>query len=97
MRRFDVRDDAARQIARLVHDLDLKESRYSVPESVAIGRLVEGLREAISDDDELLERGILMIEALYRSFAKQAGKPPEAVAAPTGRPVKPRRDARRGA
>lgn len=96
VRRFDVRDDAVRQIARLVHDLDLKESRYGVPESVAIGRLVEGLREVVSDDHELLERGILMIEALYRSFAKEAGKPHEAVAARSGRAVKPRRDARRG-
>ena len=56
----------------MVHDLDLRESRYGLPECVAIGRLVEGLREVLTDDHELLERGMLMIEALYRSFVREA-------------------------
>jgi hypothetical protein len=56
-------------LSRVVHDLDLKESRYAMPEAPAIGRVVEGLRASFSDDAELLEHGIVVMEALYRSFA----------------------------
>jgi hypothetical protein len=36
-------------------------------EAESIGRLVDGFRQIHEDDDVLLERGIEMIEALYRS------------------------------
>jgi hypothetical protein len=69
LRRFGVTDGAAIRIGQLVHDLDLKESRYGVPEGPTIGRLVAGLRQAGSSDHEMLEGGIALIEALHRSFA----------------------------
>jgi hypothetical protein len=39
----------------------------------AIGRLVDGLRDKYTNDTELLEQGIVMIDALYRSFAADGG------------------------
>jgi len=33
---------------------------------------VEGLRQMVPDDSELLERGITMFEALYRSYSGDA-------------------------
>ena len=35
--RFGIVDRAVSQLARLVHDLDLKEHRYNVPEAPAVG------------------------------------------------------------
>lgn len=67
--RFGVNDPAVVQVARLVHDLDLKEARYNLPEASTVGRLIDGLREAYPRDEELLEHGIVVFEALYRSFA----------------------------
>jgi len=67
-RLFRITGQAIGRIAQIVHNLDLKDERYDVPEEVAVGRLVEGLRQVHSDDHELLERGIEMFEALYRSF-----------------------------
>jgi len=68
-RRFDIADPAVAQLGRLVHDLDLKEHRYNVPEAAAVGRLIDGLRQVFPRDGELLEHGIVVFEALYRSFA----------------------------
>jgi hypothetical protein len=75
-RRFGVADAAAIRIGQLVHDLDLKESRYGLADAPTIGRLVEGLRQAATSDAELLEHGITMIEALYRSFTLETEHPP---------------------
>jgi hypothetical protein len=67
--RFALRDPAVASIAQIVHDLDMKEARYNRPETPAVGRLVEGLRQMHKDDSALLEQGIAMFEALSRSFS----------------------------
>jgi hypothetical protein len=67
--RFGIKDRAVERLGRLVHDLDLKESRYHVPEAAAIGRLIDGLQQIYSRDDELLEHGIVVFEAMYRAFS----------------------------
>jgi hypothetical protein len=69
LHRFGLDDPAVASVSHIVHDLDLKERRYSMPESAAIGRLVDGLRVAYEDDRELLEHGIVTVNALYESFA----------------------------
>ena len=73
MDRFGISDGAVVALAKVVHDLDLKEARYAMAEAAAIGRLGEGLRASFSDDAELLEHGVVMMEALYRSFATGPG------------------------
>jgi hypothetical protein len=70
--RFGVGDPAALSLSRVVHDLDLKEARFGMPEGPAIARLIHGLRASFLDDDRLLEQGIVVMEALYRSFAADA-------------------------
>jgi hypothetical protein len=69
MHRFGISDAAVVAVSRVVHDLDLRENRYAMPECAAMGRLVDGLRATYSDDGELLEHGMVTLEALYRSFA----------------------------
>ncbi|MGE5360317.1 MAG: chromate resistance protein ChrB domain-containing protein, partial [Bacteroidales bacterium] len=66
--RFGIKDPAVTRLGRLVHDLDLKESRYNVPEAAAVGLLIDGLRQTYSRDDELLEHGVVLFEALYRAL-----------------------------
>lgn len=74
MMRFGLHDAGTTALARIVHDLDLKEARFGMPECAAVGRIVDGLRATYQNDSELLEQGITMMEALYRSFAAD-GKP----------------------
>lgn len=71
MQRFAITDPAVTSVSHVVHDLDLKETRYAMPEGAAIGRIVDGLRAAYADDHQLLQRGMEVIDALYRSFASE--------------------------
>jgi hypothetical protein len=91
VRRFGIADAAAVRIGHIVHDLDLKEARYGLPETATIGRLVEGLRDAGTSDHETLERGMAMIEALYRSFAREGQRPVTPNKRVPARPATPRR------
>jgi hypothetical protein len=70
--RFGLREATIRRVGQIVHDLDMKESRYAALEGPAVGRLVEGLRSMHADDHVLLEQGISMFEALARSFDSTA-------------------------
>ena len=74
--RFAISDPSVRRIARIVHDLDLKEATYREPETATVGRLIEGLRRAQPEDEVLLRSGMEIFEALYQSGAA-AGVTPE--------------------
>jgi hypothetical protein len=74
MHRFAVTDPAVRVVAHVVHDLDLKDTQYAMPECAAVSRIVDGLRAAYTDDHVLLERGIVVMDALYRSFASDVNR-----------------------
>jgi hypothetical protein len=76
--RFNIADAAVARIGQIVHDLDMKETRFAPPEAPAVGRMVDGLREMYADDDTLLQHGMGMFEALARSFT--------ATESATGRP-----------
>jgi len=66
--RFQLRSAAVGTVGRLVHDLDMKDAKYGLPEAAAVGRMVEGLQALHADDATLLEHGIAMFDALARSF-----------------------------
>lgn len=72
---FALTEPAIVQIGQIVHDLDLKEARYTRSEAATVGRMVEGLRQSHADDQELLRHGIAMFEALARSFASVPAPP----------------------
>jgi hypothetical protein len=75
VRRFGITDPAAVRVGQIVHDLDLKESRYGLPDTATVGRLVEGFRDAGTSDQDILDSGMEMIEALYRSFISDSRGP----------------------
>jgi len=59
---------AVERIGRIVHDLDMHDTRYGCAEAPAVSRLVEGLRQLHADDHALLRHGIEMFEALARGI-----------------------------
>lgn len=63
--RFRIKVPGLSELATLVRTVDLRID--GPPEAEAVERMVEGLRAIHRDDDVLLERGIEMIEALFRS------------------------------
>ncbi len=87
--RFNLTDPALSRIAAIVHDLDLKDSRFGAGEAPAIGAVIDGLRLAHADDSTLLADGMTVFEALYRSFeqaVRASGPRRLAKAAGTARP-----------
>jgi hypothetical protein len=68
-RRFGITGRPIEWLAHIVHELDLKDGKYNAPEAAVVGRLVEGLRLIYADDHELLERGVVLFEALHRSLS----------------------------
>jgi hypothetical protein len=72
---FGIRHLAIERIAAIVHDLDLKDDRFSAPEVPTIGGLIEGLQLAHTDDQTLLAQGMGVFEALYRSFERATRSP----------------------
>jgi hypothetical protein len=80
---FAIRQPAVTRLATIVHDLDLKDSRFGPPEAGTVGAVIEGLQLAHADDDTLLTQGMALFDSLYRSFeqsARSAG--PRALAKP---------------
>jgi hypothetical protein len=72
--RFGLQNAAVVRVGRVVHDLDMKDAKYGLPESAAVGRMVEGLRALHPDDTTLLEQGIGMFNALAHSFESDDGR-----------------------
>jgi hypothetical protein len=79
--RFDIDDAAVTRLAAIVHDLDLKDGKFGAPEAATLGATIDGLQLSCPDDQQLLEHGRVMFEALYRSFSDAVRPPrPRAVA-----------------
>jgi len=72
--RFGIADARVRYIGKIVHDVDLKDQRYRLPETPVVARIVEGLRATYADDDDLLAHGIAMFAALYESLHPASSK-----------------------
>jgi hypothetical protein len=86
---FGIGDRAAARLSHVVHDLDLKDGKYGAPEAATLGAAIDGLQMSCADDHQLLEQGMILFEAMYRSFSQQ-------VRPARPRPVAKRRRTNRG-
>lgn len=78
---FAVQEPGVARIAAIVHDLDLKDGRFGAQEAQTVGTVIEGMQLSVSQDDELLDKGMALFESLYRAFeqsARSAGPRPVA-------------------
>lgn len=66
--RFGIETPAVEWIARIVHDIDLRDHAFNEPEGPGVALMVDGLRRAHPDDADLLDRGIALFESLARGF-----------------------------
>jgi hypothetical protein len=63
---FRLRDSAVVAIGEMVHDADVGDARFGRKEAFGIDAVLIGWARAGASDTELLERGMQMIEGLYR-------------------------------
>ena len=82
---FAIDDPAVVRLSQVVHDIDLKDNHYGAPESPTVAAAIDGLQMACADDHALLEQGIGLFEALFRSFSQQGSATPGPKPAARGR------------
>jgi hypothetical protein len=70
IKRFGLSDDKAlNQIAELVHDIDLKDSKFNRLEAPGLNAIITGLA-ALKDDRELVRQTGPIFDGLYELFAR---------------------------
>jgi len=63
-------DRGLAEIAEIVHDVDLKDSKFGRSEAQGIDKVIIGLGEICKDDHQLLELGGRVFDALYAYMGK---------------------------
>jgi hypothetical protein len=65
-------DSAVSPIAQIVHDIDLKDSKFGRQETIGIERLIAGIAMAHKDDENRLARGAAVFDDLYEYFRRKS-------------------------
>lgn len=73
LQRAGLRDSALREIAEIVHDIDLKDGKFGRAEAAGIRTLIDSICLATVDDDERIARAKAVLDDLYQFFQKQRG------------------------
>src|SRR5437016_4242565 len=73
IQRTGINDPAVRPIAEIVHDIDLKDSKFGRQETPGIERLIAGIAMAHKDDETRLARGTAVFDDLYEYFKRKRG------------------------
>ena len=70
LKRFFSKDRILAQIGKMVHDLDLKDSKFRIPETAGLGSLLAGVAATYKADKDRLEAGGLLFDHLYSYFTR---------------------------
>ena len=66
-------DPALTAIGEIIHDIDLKDGKYGREEVAGVRSLIAGIAASSPDDTQRLERGAVLLDDLYSSFAGKQG------------------------
>lgn len=69
--RTGIRDPALVRIAEIVHDIDLKDSKFQREETAGIARLIDGIAMSHKDDNVRLSRAAAIFDDLYENFRRK--------------------------
>jgi hypothetical protein len=66
--RFGLKEKRVQLIAQAIHDADLDDTKFGRTEGITINQILKGWAKLGVPDDELLRRGMELIEGLYQSI-----------------------------
>jgi hypothetical protein len=72
MKSFRIQDRALKQIAEIIHDIDLKDHKFGRLEASGLDLVIRSLGDFIHDDHQFLEVGSSILDGLYQHFSKPA-------------------------
>lgn len=67
--KYELRDVALRRMSAIIRGADLPEEDGSPPESPGVMAIFDGIRDGASSDEQRLERGSAVCDALYEYCA----------------------------
>lgn len=68
---FGLKDKPLGTVAGIVHELDVRDDRYTNPAAAGVEAILSGIRDTASDDTDALERGMAVFEMLYVTISQQ--------------------------
>ena len=75
LKRFDLTNiRGLRELAEIVHDVDLKDNKFNRLEAEGLNAIVLGLSATLRDDRKLLQHSSILFDGLFALFAKQTDK-----------------------
>jgi hypothetical protein len=69
---FEIR--GLREIAEIVHDIDLKDDKFHRLEAAGLNAIIDGLSKVLRDDRKLLQQTSIVFDGLYALLSKEAEK-----------------------
>jgi hypothetical protein len=69
--RHGLDEPALARIGQLVHEIDIGDERYDVPEAPGLDALLRGLAIEARDDDHLIALALPLYDALYELWSTQ--------------------------
>jgi hypothetical protein len=71
LHRFGLTDPALKQIAEIVHDIDLKDRKFGREDTLGLERLIAGIAMAHPEDEKRLVDGSAVFNSLYEFFKRK--------------------------
>ena len=68
--RYGLDDPALRALGQIVHEADIGDERFDVPEAAGLDVIVRGLGLAALDDDELIRLTDRLFDGLYAYYSR---------------------------
>jgi hypothetical protein len=65
---FSIKDGRVKRLAQIIHDADLADEKFGRSEGQGLDKVLNGWAKQDLPDDELLQRGMDLIEGLYESL-----------------------------
>jgi hypothetical protein len=67
-------DAGLRQVAEIVHDMDLKDDKFNRSEAAGLNLVIRGLAELLKDDRKLVAQSIPIFDGLYELLGRNQEK-----------------------
>ncbi|HEX2488698.1 MAG TPA: chromate resistance protein ChrB domain-containing protein [Blastocatellia bacterium] len=67
-------DAGLRQVAEIVHDMDLKDDKFHRSEAAGLNLVIRGLAELLKDDRKLVAQSMPIFDGLYELFGQNQEK-----------------------
>ena len=71
LRTYELDDPVLWDLARIVHEADLGDDRFDVPEAPGLDAVIRGLALVFEDDHELVERALPLFDGLRAHLARR--------------------------